>query len=338
MKKIFFIGLAAVAVLASCSKDETIEVAGKQAISFDSFVNLSTKGAADDLTSETFRSFQVWGLMEKDGQTGTPFVGTEVKSADGNSWSYDTPVYWENGYKYSFVAVAPSNSEAWTLNAPETVGTWGSINFTNGEGTTDLIYDIDGFYATSPVELSENQCPGPISFTFNHLLSRVRFTFTNSMADNSTLNVTDVKVVNANNKAVATLGETATWALAGDNAVTELAFGNVILDEEAVNFASGETKATDHKYMIPMMSEGQTYQLSFKITRVHSGVTDEYNHIVNLPAVTWEAGSSYSFNATISAANVNPDTQLCPIVFNASVEDWGEFGDDIKIPDSEDGE
>ena len=105
-----------------------------------------------------------------------------------------------------------------------------------------------------------------------------------------------------------------------------------------MNFASGETKATDHKYMIPMMSEGQTYQLSFKITRVHSGVTDEYNHIVNLPAVTWEAGSSYSFNATISADNVNPDTQLCPIVFNASVEDWGEFGDDIDIPDSEDGE
>lgn len=60
MKKIFFIGLAAVAVLASCSKDETVEVAGKQAISFDSFVNLSTKGEADDLTSETFRSFQVW--------------------------------------------------------------------------------------------------------------------------------------------------------------------------------------------------------------------------------------------------------------------------------------
>ena len=118
MKKIFFIGLAAVAVLASCSKDETVEVAGKQAISFDSFVNLSTKGEADDLTSETFRSFQVWGLMEKDGQTGTPFVGTEVKSEDGNTWSYDTPVYWENGYKYSFVAVAPSNSEAWTLNAP----------------------------------------------------------------------------------------------------------------------------------------------------------------------------------------------------------------------------
>lgn len=334
MKKIFFIGLAAVAVLASCSKDETVEVAGKQAISFDSFVNLSTKGEADDLTSETFRSFQVWGLMEKDGQTGTPFVGTEVKSEDGNTWSYDTPVYWENGYKYSFVAVAPSNSEAWTLNAPETVGTWGSIDFTNGEGTTDLIYDVDGTYAAAPVS-TVGQCPTPINFTFNHLLSRVKFAFTNNMADNSTINVTGVRIINASNEGTVTLAEELTacsWSV--DN-TAELAFGNVILDAEATDFGNGVRKETDHKYMIPVAGE---YQLSFTIVRNHSGVTDNYTHNVNIPAVEWAAGNSYCFTAAISADNIDPDTQLCPIEFKASVEDWGEFGDDIKIPDSEDGE
>lgn len=327
--------VAAVAMLASCSNDETTgKAVNGNTIKFDGFVNKSVKGAANDLNNTTFTSFQVWGLMSKGNQTGTPFVGTTVTKS-GSEWTYNGNVYWENGYNYSFVAIAPAGFG--TFNAPSTVGEYGTIDFENGEGTTDLIYDVDGKYATSPVS-TEGQCPEPINLTFNHLLSRVKFAFKNAMDDGSTINVTDVTITNANTKATATLGETATWALAGDNSTASLTFGNVILDDPATDYAENVTKATDHKYMIPATSADQKYTVTFTVTRNHSGVTDEYIHSVELPAVTMVPGKSYQFVAELNAQNItggDPDDpnnpELCPIKFTAQVKDWEDFGD-TEVP------
>lgn len=329
--------VAAVAMLASCSNDETTgKAVNGNTIKFDGFVNKSVKGAANDLNSTTFTSFQVWGLMSKGEQTGKPFDATTVNKS-GSEWTYNGNVYWENGYNYSFVAIAPAGFG--TFNAPSTVGEWGSIDFENGEGTTDLIYDVDGTYATSAVS-TEGQCPRPINLTFNHLLSRVKFAFENAMDDGSTINVTAVTITNANTKATATLGETATWALADDNAPAALNFGDVLLDAEATDYAPGAAKATDHKYMIPATSADQKYTVTFTVTRHHSGVTDQYDHEVEIPAVTMEQGKSYKFTAELNAQNItggdpnDPDNpQLCPIKFTATVSDWGGFNEtELVLP------
>lgn len=323
-KNLFFVGIAAAAMLASCSNDETMDIArNSQAIQFSSFVNKTTR--ATDIDNSNFKAFQVWGLMEKDGQTGKPFEGTEVTSSDGSEWSYTTPVYWEDGYKYSFVAVAPkATGDNWTFTAPTTVGQWGSIAFNNGDGTTDLIYDIDDTYASSPVVMNK-QCPAAINFTLNHMLSRVKFAFQNGMDDGSVINVTGVKITNANVKATAALDENVTWTLAADNTPASLNFGNVVLDGEATGFAAAETKETDHKYMIPVMGEEQTYTVQFKVIRTHHGVTDEYDHEVSIPSVDWAAGNSYAFVAKLEAKNIDPDTQLCKIKFSATVDEWEDF-------------
>ena len=323
--KLFLMGISAAEMLASCSNDENLELArNSQVIQFDSFVNKETRTV--DISNDNFRKFQVWGLMEKDGQTGQPFTGTEVTSTDGSTWSYTTPVYWEDGYKYSFVAIAPeATGSNWTLTAPTSVGQWGSIAFDNGDGTTDLIYDIDDTYATTPVTLTDDQCPAQISFTFNHMLSRVKFAFKNALADGSTLNVTDVTIINANVKANAALGENVAWTLADDNIPAALDFGNVILDEGTHDFAGNETKETNHKYMIPAVGADQSYTVRFTVTRDHHGVTDTYNHEVTLPAIEWKAGNSYAFVATLDASNIDPDTELCEIVFSAQVTPWEDF-------------
>ena len=337
MKKVFLMAVAAVAMLASCSNDETTGKAVKgNAIQFDGFVNKSVKGVDDDITNDNLNNFQVWGLMSKGEQTGNPFDGTTV-TKNGSDWTYTTPVYWENGYNYSFVAIAPADFG--TFKAPSTVGEYGSIDFENGEGTTDLIYDIDDTYATNAVSTTTT-CPPAIDFTFNHLLSRVKFAFKNGMDDGSTINVTGVTITNANTKATATLGATATWALADDNDVAELSFGNVILDAEATGYAENETKETDHKYMIPATSADQKYVVTFVVTRHHSGVTDQYNHEVEIPAVTMKQGMSYKFTAELNAQNItgvdpdNPDNpQLCPIKFTATVSDWGGFNEtELVLP------
>lgn len=329
--------VAAVAMLASCSNDETTgKAVNGNTIKFDGFVNKSVKGAANDLNNTTFTSFQVWGLMSDGEQTGTPFNGTTVTKS-GSDWTYNGNVYWENGYNYSFVAIAPAGFG--TFNAPSTVGEWGSIDFENGEGTTDLIYDIDDTYVTDAVS-TEGQCPAAINLTFNHLLSRVKFAFENAMDDGSTINVTAVTITNANTKATATLGATATWALADDNKVAALSFGDVILDAEATDYAAGAAKATDHKYMIPATSADQKYVVTFVVTRHHSGVTDQYDHEVELPVVEMEQGKSYQFTAELNAQNItggdpdDPDNpQLCPIQFTATVSDWGGFNEtELVLP------
>lgn len=312
-------------MLASCSNDETMDVArNSQAIQFNSFVNKTTR--ATDIDNDNFNAFQVWGLMEKDGQTGKPFEGTKVTKSSGSEWSYSTPVYWEDGYKYSFVAIAPAAVNGnWTFSAPTIVGQWGSIAFNNGEGTTDLIYDIDNTYASSPVTIND-QCPAAINFTLKHMLSRVKFAFQNAMDDGSVINVTDVKITNANVKATATLDENVTWTLADDNTPASLDFGKVVLDAEATSFAGNETKETDHKYMIPVIGEGKNYTVQFKVTRTHHGVTDVYEHEVSLPSVVWAAGNSYAFVAKLEAKNIDPDNpNLCKIEFTAQVGEWGKF-------------
>ena len=61
MKKLFMIGLAATAMLASCSNDETMEMAQQKAIGFsNAFVNNGTRSIVDpSFTKETLEDFAV---------------------------------------------------------------------------------------------------------------------------------------------------------------------------------------------------------------------------------------------------------------------------------------
>lgn len=312
MKKLFIMGLAAMGLaLTACNSDETVEMAKGNAIGFKTFVNNSTR-AATDVTTESLDAFKVWGLMKKGEQTGTPFVAKEVTKANG-AWSYAPPVYWEKGYAYSFVALAPNN--AYTFTAPTVINTWGSLTFENGNGKKDLIYA-----AAKQETVAGNGCPAAVNMTFNHMLSRVRFQFENGMADGSVLTVSNVKITDAYTSGTATLAEQLaglTWAPA--QATGTLEFGN------AAEMEKDAKKETAHKYMIPAINK--TYKLSFTVTRVHHGVTDVYNHNVNLQKLTFEPGKSYQLTAKFTAENINPNEELCPIKFTATVNPWESVDD-----------
>lgn len=318
MKKLFIMGLAAMGLaLTACNSDETVEMAKGNAIGFKTFVNNSTR-AANDATTDNLDAFKVWGLMNKGDKTGTPFVAKEVTMANG-AWSYAPPVYWEKGYAYSFVALAPN--DVYTFTAPTAINTWGSLTFNNGTGETDLIYA-----AAKQAAVTGEGCPAPVDLTFNHMLSRVRFQFENGMLDGSKLTVSNVKINDAYTSGTATLAEQlANLSWAPGQTTGALVFG------DAAEMAENVKEATAHKYMIPAI---KTYKLSFTVTRVHHGVTDVYNHNnVNLQELTFEPGKSYQLKATLTAENINPDEELCPIQFTAEVKGWENFTDkafDVK--------
>lgn len=318
-KNLFLIGLAAIGMLfASCSNDETVEVAKNQnGIQFKSFVNNSTR--ATDLTTANLTDFQVWGIMKKDNQIGKPFVGTQVTKA-GGAWSYGVPVYWEKGYQYSFVAVAPADAFD-MVEAPADYLDYGRVKFDNGSGDTDLLWATND---KGLVTWEGDVCPAAVDLTFNHMLSRVRFNFVNAMDDGSLLTVKDVQITNA-----CTVG---TVALIDDNAgLAWAAIGNATLlfgDAAETGFAQNAACTTGHKYMIPTT---KAYNVTFKVERAHNGVVDTYEHSVNLTEMQMESGKSYQFKAEFTAQNINPDGALCPIVFEPTVNEWDAWGDAIDM-------
>ena len=107
MKKIFLIGLTAAAMMASCSNDETVEMAQQKAISFsNAFVNNGTRSIVDpSFTKENLTDFAVYGFT----QNGQIFNGEEVSKGGASStgWSYDNVQYWVPGNTYTFGAIAP---------------------------------------------------------------------------------------------------------------------------------------------------------------------------------------------------------------------------------------
>ena len=318
MKKLFIMGLAAMGLaLTACNSDETVEMAKGNAIGFKTFVNNSTR-VATDATTTNLESFKVWGKMKKGDQTGTPFDGVVVSKDAQKGWTYTTPVYWENGYSYSFVALAPV--DAFTMKAPTAYQNYGSIAFNNDAkaGETDLVYAAKDCGA---ITVAANTCPPAVDLTFNHMLSRVRFQFKNAMDDGSTLTVTDVKITNAYKSGTAELKAVFNeLAWVTDEATGKLAFDNATTTQ----FAQNASCVTGHKYMIPAT---EAYQVTFKVTRIHNGVTDEYTHTVDLPETAMKPGMSYQFTAEFTHENINPDQVLCPIVFTATVNPWVDADD-----------
>jgi len=327
MKNLCFLSLAAVALSAGCSNDETVGMPAGRAIGFESFVNKSTRGAADDLTAANLTDFRVFGFMT--GATGQIFTGERVQGS-GTDWNYANTQYWTADKDYWFSAVAPADNGNWAYDVNGKVE-GGILNFTNEAGTTDLLYAY-----SDRVHCAEPAAQGKVAFTFNHLLSRVKFDFTNAMGnDNTFLQVTEVSLIDAPRQGTCDVSVSPyAWQLGAEAAPGALAFGSVLAADAKI--ANGLHSATDHKYMIP---QTQAYRLDFTVVMYQGGeVAATYRHTgVTVPSVVMEPGKSYVFSAELNYKNVDPDEELYPIEFTVEkVDDWGAFtepGTEVTLPE-----
>lgn len=78
MKKVFFLGIAAATMLASCSKNETVDVPQGKAIGFsNTFVDNATRSVVDpSFTTTSLGNFAVYGFT----QNGQIFDGWKSQS------------------------------------------------------------------------------------------------------------------------------------------------------------------------------------------------------------------------------------------------------------------
>ena len=174
MKKFFIMGMAAMGLaLTACNNDETVEVAKGNAISFNSFVNKSTRGAADDVTLKNLGSFELYGWRGND----VLFNKQVVNVAEDGTSTYSPLKYWEAGKTYNFEAIAPKAGEKGVEFAAAKAG--GTITFTNN-ATTDLLY-VKAEEKTMGAEIAA--APAAVELNFAHQLARVKFTFKNLLAE-----------------------------------------------------------------------------------------------------------------------------------------------------------
>lgn len=323
MKKIF-IAVLAVAALVSCSKEHVVVEQPKAAIGFDTFVENSTR--ANDLTVGNF-DFGVYGLVEKGEQSALIFKNQKV-NADG---SYSPAQYWIAAAQYYFTAIAPKTTPAnATWSYATTNAHSGTITFDNSAAAAnqDLLFAYNK-PAQTPATITAQ--PAKVGFTFNHMLSRVRFTFANGFGQGSniTLQVTDVTITDAyaTGDLVVNAGTPADeWSNFGGTLVKN--FGQVGDDTLATLTDAGNTMSasTEHFYLIPA---NKAYNVTFTVKLFQAGVElDTYARTATIPASNMKRGMSYDIKTTLTAQNTSDDGKLWPIEFTVdAVNNWANYAD-----------
>ena len=327
MKKYLFIGIAATAMLASCTNDEIVEVAPQgNAIAFsNAFVDKATR--ATDVTEVS--EIIVNGWRTKGTTTEQNFSNQKVTKS-GGTWTYDPVQYWDANYSYVFETAynVGNNVATW---APANAG--GTITVNNNDGETDVLY-------ARVEKAAGNQTT--VEFTYNHMLSRVKFSFKNAFESTAaaTITVTDVTLKAYTSASVTPVNVAKPYWTFDTNAAlatTGMAFTSSEVKDMEV---ASDAKETEHHYIIPnAQADGATamadYLVSFKVVLTQGSVSDTYTHTDLALPIKLQAGNSYDFTVDLTAKNVNPKEQLTPIEFSASVAAWTDKGDNaVTVPEA----
>ena len=294
MKRIFVI-FALAATLVGCAKEDIVRI-DRQEISFgDAFVDNATRA---DYSSTLINAFKVYGTVTGNSNTVTIYNGADVTrgtAAYGEAWTCGQTEYWIPSASYNFQAVV--DGEIADGKIEYTVG-----QDKGGDGISDLLY------ATASASTDANAAPtgdlqnGNVAFNFQHLLSKVGFTFTNGVAANTayTFNVTDVSFTGHYTTGTYTIS-TGEWDKAVTVSDTALSFG-----APGVVASTAVAAPTTHQ-IIPgeqTLNVTVTYDILYNGTTMSTGVkitkglthTFEKNKVYNISVELPAPGKPIEFS------------------------------------------
>lgn len=318
MKKLFVCALAA-SMFTACSQDETISQQSPMQISFDgAFVNNATRAAQDPgfhNDNKPIEAFDVWAFM--DNTNGIVFNNEDVTKV-GSNWAYTNTALWFANKDYYFAALAPMNSKNVTIELAQgdkAENGLGNIKFTNINGTEDLLYATHK--RTTPAEILEQ--PTAVKFDFNHMLAKVKFTFTNAFTSaNYKIKVTNL-TMDVNNLAQIDLAGDKVWKT--HSGKLTLDFGTI------AEFGIGATEECAYERLTIPTDATKDYTVNITAELYIGDVpakTIEKTALIQGMAL--EMGKAYNFTAEFNASNFvgddEPASQLFPITFDAQVIDW----------------
>ena len=344
MKKYLIMAMAAAAIT-SCSQDEVMEIAQKQAISFkDAFVENATRAAIDGSytnAKKNLGSFQVWGTTA-DNATATAvniFNGVEVK-ATGEAGSYEAPwsysdaytQYWIEGNHYNFVAIAEGN---YTMKDADSNGndlpaTKVLVDGTNMPKTIQISAanaQRDVLYAANPVGEYTNTTSKTVEFTFNHILSKAKFTakVAENLDSKYYYTVSNIQILEAAKASDYTI-ESKTWSKATETYTVE--FGHIMETENADFTAKTEpsqltfgeeAESNWDRLLIPETINKIKFDVKLY---TDNGLVNSYTQEIEELALTIEGGKAYNFVFTLPVPGD-------PIKFTVkTITEWDTTHDD----------
>ena len=332
MKKLLISALA-VGMLTACSQDETVEMQAPNAISFaGAFVENVTRAAADpSITTDNIKNFSVWGYVNNMNETGTKLgqVFNDVTVTNNNGvWTYNPLQYWAPNNKYHFFALTTNTGKDYKGEVSKeslAADGIGKIMFETTDGAEDLLYAT----AEATTGASITTAPAPVKFAFDHLLSKVKFTFKNGFATGySTIEVTNIEMTVPGKGTIALNKQgTYTWEnLAGS---AKLKFGDLEtlpLTESTVKGGVSVSECTYERLTIPAAAT-QDYLVTFDAKLYQDGalVQEVVDQEATISGTELKPGYAYNFVAVLDASNFAGG--LYPIEFEAQVAAWNKDTD-----------
>ena len=184
MKKIILATLAA-ASLVACAKEEIVATS-QEAIAFNNtFVNNTTKSIDPSITTANLEGFLVYGTTKGDhtnAETINIFnavpVGHNIQEGVSTGWQYDAGFtqYWIAANKYNFAAVVNNDGTGLLDKTKVSTDSYGMpTSIVYAANGTDLLYARSAQDIVGKVSGNDK-----VAFTFDHLLSKVKFSFKNN--------------------------------------------------------------------------------------------------------------------------------------------------------------
>ena len=302
MKKLFFL-LPLLAMFVACQPDDPV-VATSLITFTDEFVADLTR-ADNTITTANLANFDVWGHNDN----ATVFSGTRVEK-QGAAWVCAEEKMWEHSLTYHFHAFSPAGLIDNIGEYPNVERTRGLSNFAyTNDGNEDLIYA----YATRTQGSPRKMDTAPVQLPFEHLLSRVQFTFKNNLSEGN-ITITDVQITEAAKSAELNCVDASianwTWTETSTGAYN---FGNTS------TIAKGASAAAENvQFLFPAAT--RNYNISFNFAYESDAAEVRTATIVDVNLVI---GKAYNINVTIEDKDIVTEQYKIEF-FVAEVKEWGD--------------
>lgn len=195
MNKAIFMMAAAAITMASCSSDETTDVAKSSQISFTAKVGKNSRGA--ETTTQNLEDMWVTGYDITKADAPIEYFADEkfskTKDAQNPQFIPTRPWYWQAGKSYKFIGIHPAKAD-WkgTLNIEAGQVTYTAQIPTAIADQKDLI--IDAVKGKADADANSG-----VKMNFQHILLQLQFKVKNSNP-NLTYHIAGIRIVNADSK------------------------------------------------------------------------------------------------------------------------------------------
>lgn len=281
--------------------------------------------AVTELKAENLTKFNVFAYH---GTNTVDYNNVLVTGSNSSAWTPAANAYWQAGNAYEFAAYSNQN---------EAITSEPGVSFANKTLTfTSYTVDEKDLVAaqTSVASQTDVNSYTAVNLTFYHMLSQIKFTFTNSDAADYTLKISNIKI---------TAGKTATGTFAMSGGTPSISWTSNADGEYTIaditDIAKGANQTTESESLLILPQNTDNLKVTFTATLTDAGGTKiaEGNFEApldidgNAETSNWMPGYRYNYTATLNGSDVpvdptdpdEPDAKPKVITFGTiTVDPW----------------